>query len=493
MHEGTDTYRILYALSDAVFYFLPIAIAISAAKKLNVNIMLALAAVGFLLYPDLVSLLGGDTPTKLFGFIPVYHASYGTSLLPAIFAVLLLKGFDWIFNKIIPNVVKFMFTPFLSLIFTGIIVIFTLAPLGNLIGEYIAIAMNWLYGKVPWLTIGILGAAFPFLVMTGMHWAFVPIHFIAFGETGLGYDSWIVVMMFMPNIAQGAASLAVGFRTKDKNMKSLAISSGFLATFLGITEPAMYGVNLKLKKPMWVVAAVSGVAGVLAGILGLTDYVIGQGTSLLGILGYINPSGNINNFIYAWIVAGVSFFGTFIITFLISGDNFAITKSEKLIKKVKAEKNTIYNPIQGNVIPLKEVNDATFASEVLGMGYAVQPTSNVVRAPFDGTVEVVMDSKHAVGIKSEDGMQVLIHVGLDTVKLNGKHFKNYVKVGDSVKLGQKLISFNSKEIQKAGYELTTPVILTNSAEFTNVNVVKSGKHEICDKMIYLDNKEGSNE
>lgn len=488
----SDTYRILWAVSDAIFHFLPIGVAFNAAKRLNLDFSLALAVASFLLYPDLVTLLKSEDTTKLFGVIPVYHASYASSLLPALFSVLLLKGFHWTFNKYLPKSTRFILVPFFSLVLTGAITIFTLAPLGAMIGEYLAIAMQWIYDFAPWLAVGILSAAMPFIVMTGMHWALIPLHMISVPQ--LGYDSLIFVAMIIVNTAQGAAAMGFGLRTKDKELRSLAFSSGFLATVMGITEPAMYGINLKYKKPMYAVVGVSLILGIFAGILGIKEFLYMQGTKLIAIFGYIDPSGNHWNLIWTCVILAAAIVGTFLVSFAISGENFTLSKTEKLIKKIKEENLTVYNPIDGEVIALKDVNDATFASEVLGKGYAVQPSKNVVRAPFSGTVEVLMDSKHAISLKSNDGMQVLIHIGLDTVKLNGKHFKTHVNVGDEVKLGQKLISFNAKEIKKAGYELTTPVILTNSTEFNDIHVENSGIHKLCEKMIYINkDQESKNE
>lgn len=489
LSETNHTYVILSALADTAFYFLPLGLAYTASKQLKVNMAMALAVVALLIHPNLIALFDSGNAAKfatqdgikLFGFLPIVTGTYSSSFLPALFAVILLKYVDWVFDKIIPNIIKSFLKPPLVLIVAGVITLFALAPLGNIIGQWIMIALKWIYGYAPWLAIGIISGAMPFLVMSGMHWAFYAVTLILLADSATGNDPFTLPAMLLANLAQGSAALAYSFKLKDKSERSQAISAGVLALLAGITEPAMYGINLKYKKPIMVVSFVSFLGGIAYGILGVTAYA-GATPALLSIAEFISPNGSWENITYTAIIAGIAIILTFVLTLIISSDKIQFSRKAMILNKIKVEKLTLYNPMNGKAIALKDVNDATFASEVLGKGYAIEPKEGILRAPFNGTVQVVMDSKHAIGLKSDDGMEVLMHIGLDTVKLNGKHFKSNLKVGDKVSLGDNLIKFDIKAIKKEGYELTTPIIITNAQEFDNINLSELGEHKFGDKM-----------
>ena len=479
-----DTYIILNALGDAPFYFLPVMVAYTASKKLNCNSFLAVTVSAMLLYPDLITLLGTDVPTYLFGVIPVTHASYASSIIPAMLATILLKYVEIGVDKITPDWTKNFLKPLLIVLITGLITIVVLAPLGSIIGNGLQVVINTIYGFAPWLAMLLFAGAMPFIVMTGMHWAFVPAALMALADPG--YELMLLPAMLCSNTAQAGATFGVAFKTKDKNMKEMAIPAGISALLAGVTEPAMYGVTLKLKKPMMAACISSGIAGLLTGFLNLRCYAFAT-PCLTAIVQFIAPDGG-RNIIIAAIIFLISFILSFVLAFILTdkGEETKTSQTSENTTAVVGKSLTVYNPIEGNVIPLSEVEDAAFSSGVLGKGYAVEPSAGVVRAPFAGTVETVMDSYHALGLVSDDGMILLIHVGLDTVQLGGKHFTPKVKAGDKINIGDVLLEFDKEAIQKEGYPTVTPVILTNVDDYSKIEIGEPGNKGFGEEMISVE-------
>lgn len=456
-----DTYIIMNAIGDAAFYFLPVFIAVTASKKLGCNTYLAIMVAAMLLYPDLITLLGGEAPTKLFGFIPVIHGSYSSSVIPAMLATILLKYVEKLVDKITPEWSKNFLKPLLIVLITAPITLCLLAPLGLVIGNGLQFVLNYIYNFAPWLAMALFAAFMPFIVMTGMHWAFVPATLLAISNPG--YELMLLPAMLASNIAQAGATFAVAVKTKDSKMRQIAIPAGISALLAGVTEPAMYGVTLKLKKPMYAACIASGVGGVIMGIVKLKAYAFAT-PCLTAIVQFISPDGG-KNMLFACIIAALSFVLSFVLA-LIMTKNKAETTEETSSPKAECSADlTIANPVSGEVIALSEVNDATFSSGVLGEGYAVIPTEGKVTAPFDGKVETLMDTHHALGLVSNSGIEMLIHVGLETVTLNGKYFTPKVAEGDSFKKGDVLLTFDLEAIKKEGYDTTTPVVVSNADDY----------------------------
>ena len=456
-----DTYIIMNAIGDAAFYFLPVFIAVTASKKLGCNTYLAVMVAAMLLYPDLITLLGGETPTKLFGFIPVIHGSYSSSVIPAMLATILLKYVEKLVDKITPEWSKNFLKPLLIVLITAPITLCLLAPLGLVIGNGLQFVLNYIYNFAPWLAMALFAAFMPFIVMTGMHWAFVPAALLAISNPG--YELMLLPAMLASNIAQAGATFAVAVKTKDSKMRQIAIPAGISALLAGVTEPAMYGVTLKLKKPMYAACIAGGVGGVIMGIVKLKAYAFAT-PCLTAIVQFISPDGG-KNMLFACIIAALSFVLSFVLA-LIMTKNKAETTEETSSQKAEGSADlTIANPVSGEVIALSEVNDATFSSGVLGEGYAVIPTEGKVTAPFDGKVETLMDTHHALGLVSNSGIEMLIHVGLETVTLNGKYFTPKVAEGDSFKKGDVLLTFDLEAIKKEGYDTTTPVVVSNADDY----------------------------
>lgn len=472
-----DTYIVLNALGDATFYFLPILVAVTASQRLKTNPYLAVSVVSMLIYPDLITLLGGNSPTHLFGFIPIVHASYASSLVPALLAVLLLKYIEIGVDKLTPEWAKNFLKPFLILLITGIITLVALAPLGSIIGIGVMGILDAIYNFAPWLAMGVFAAAMPFIVMTGMHWAFVPLTLLALGSGGVGYDLMLLPAMLASNLGQAGATFGVAFKTKDKDMRGMAFPAAISALLAGVTEPALYGVTLKLKKPLYAACISSGIAGIVAGLFTLKAFAFAT-PSLLSILQFISPKGT-QNFVIACAVGAISFIGSLVLSYIVTDGG----KSDQNLNNLIEYPFTVYNPINGNSIDLSEVDDATFSSGVLGKGYAINPEIGIVKAPFTGTVEVLLDSNHALGLVSNDGINVLIHVGLDTVNLGGKYFYPKVKQGDKVVMGQTILEFDLDSLVKEGYQVTTPIVITNSSEYSQIIIETLGKKDYLEKMI----------
>lgn len=483
--NGSQTYAIFYAFGDALFSFMPFILAYSAAKHFACNPYISATLAGVLLHASFTALNTGD-PVRLFGFIPVTMVSYGGSVVPILLIVWVQSKIEPWANKISPKAVKIFLAPMITIIGTGIIGVVIAGPLGNLVGQVLAVGFNWLNDYAGWVIPMLMGALCPFFVMTGMHYCFAPIQTIQYAT--LGYGTILGPGMLASNIAQGTASLMVGLRTKNKNLKELSLSSGFTA-LMGITEPALYGVNLKLKKPLYAAVIGGGVAGLFAGLTHLHTYS-STTAGLLALPVYIGGDG-FGNVINAVITIIISMVVTAIATIVIGFDDPVEESSEPAAPVQEAVpasteqggKIVIASPVKGEVVALESVKDEAFSSHVLGQGAAVIPAEGRICAPVDAVVESVADAGHAIGLHTADGADLLIHIGMDTVELGGKGFDVKVKTGDAVKKGQELIAFDLDAIKKAGYETVTPIVVTNPDDFLDVVSAKSGAVAAGDTLI----------
>lgn len=477
----SETYVFLNFFADAAFYFLPFLIANSAAKKFKCNPYMAMSLAGVLLHPTFTAMKTAGEAVHFLG-LPVTLASYSSSVIPIILGVWFMSFVEPLADKVSPKPVKFFTKPLLTLIITAPVTLIVLGPLGTIIGDGIASGISFLDTYASWLVPFIVGTFSPLLVMTGMHYGLIPIGINNIATAG--FDTVVGPGMLGSNIAQGGAALCVAIKTKNKDLKQLASSAGITAV-CGITEPAMYGVNLKLKRPLYAAMIGGGVSGLYLGIMGVGRYTSGS-PGLLALPGYIGDQGftNITNAIIGAIIAFVvSFVATWILGFEDNqtkttddrnnngtnnnaANNEIKTVDHKELDEVKGD--VIFAPITGKAVSLKEVNDPTFADEILGKGVAIIPESNRVVSPINGEIVTVFDTKHAIAMEDENGVEILIHVGLDTVKLNGKYFSTHVKAGDKVKVGQPLLDFDAKAIKNEGYDLITPVVITNSDRFMDV-------------------------
>ncbi|MGM9636906.1 MAG: beta-glucoside-specific PTS transporter subunit IIABC, partial [Eubacteriales bacterium] len=482
--DTSSTYRILDIAGDAIFCFLPIMLAYTIAKRQGSSQILAMLIAGILLHPNLTALFSnGDT--TFFG-IPVISANYPSSVLPVLLIVPIMKYIEIFADRISPNIVKIFLKPLIVILLTTPLALIVIGPIGAILGNYLAEGVHFLYSRVGWLTLLLLAALMPFIVLTGMHHALIPL--CTMSLAGMGYDPILSPALFCSNLAQGGASLAVAIKTKDRSMKQIATGASVSALIAGVTEPAMYGVTIKLKKPLIAACIAAGMGGLYAGLTGVVVYAR-DGTPSLFTL--ISMSGGdryrtlINGLITLFIVMLLSF----ILTLFFCRDKSPKHGKSKHDKSKKeevkasapaevAETTTVLSPMNGKVLPLSSVADATFASGVLGKGCAIEPYEGHLYAPVDGTVDNLFDTLHAIALKGKDGVELLMHIGRDTVELGGKFFKAYCKNGDAVKAGDLLIDFDMDGLKKAGYDLITPIIVVNSDSYESVGTVADGKTDV---------------
>lgn len=464
-----STYVILNAAGDAFFYFMPILLAMTTAKRLGSNIYLAMVVAAFLIHPSLNTLLTAGN-TTYFG-LPVTSATYSSSVLPVLLMVPLMGYIERFADKICPSLVKVFLKPLIVIFISIPIALVIVGPIGSILGNFLADGINLLYSKAGWLAIMVLSAAMPFIVMTGMHYALLPI--MTIGLANLGFDAILIVTMFCSNLAQGASSLAVAVKNRDKDVRSTASAAGVSAIVAGVTEPAMYGVTLKYKTPMIASVIGAGIAGFYAGITHLVAYSMGGSPSSLSLIQMIGGD-SFGNMINGIITLVISLVVTFIMTLILYKPEIEEEASASVSDSAAEEKRPLVetielsSPLTGTVIPLTDVEDAMFSGGILGEGVAILPTEGKVFAPADGTVSAVADTKHAVGITTDQGVEMLIHVGLDTVKLGGEGFILHCNMGDKVKKGTLLLEFDMDKIKEAGFSLTTPVLVSNMTNFVSL-------------------------
>ncbi|HGD6855643.1 TPA: PTS beta-glucoside transporter subunit IIBCA [Streptococcus agalactiae] len=462
--SSSQTVAFINFFGDAAYYFMPIMIAYSAASRFKVTPVLAATVGGILLHPAFVTMVAEGKPLSLFG-APVTLASYGSSVIPILIMVFLMQYIERWINKIVPSIMKSFLQPTLIILISGFLALVVVGPLGVIIGKGLSSAMLSIYHVAPWSALAILGAIMPLVVMTGMHWAFAPIFLAASVATP---DVLILPAMLASNLAQGAASFAVAVKAKQKQTRQVAFAAGLSALLAGITEPALYGVTLKFKKPLYAAMISGGLVGAYIGLVNIASYTFVV-PSIIGLPQYINPQGG-NNFSNAVIAAIATIILTFIITWFLGIDEGENEKSSinaqehTHIRSGLSKKETLYSPMVGNVLPLSKVPDETFSSKLLGEGLAITPSVGEVYAPFDSEIISLFPTKHAIALKDDKGIEVLIHIGIDTVELNGEGFEQLVKVGDFVKRGQLLLRMDIDFISSKGYSLISPVVVTNSID-----------------------------
>ena len=463
LSADSSTYYYLDFISDAVFYFLPFLLAFTSAQKFKCNPYLAAVVAGIFLHPNLAT--AGDNST-FFG-LTVPHVSYSSSVIPIILTVWAMSYIERFADKISPKFIKFFTKPLITLLIIAPIALIVVGPLGTYVGDVVASFIGMLDSKASWLVPLLLGAFSPLLVMMGMHYSLFPVAMSNLGA--LGYDTVLAPGMLAANIAQGGAALAVAVKTKNSELKQLASSSGVTAV-LGITEPAMYGVNLKLKRPFIAVMIGGAAGGLYAGLVGVKGYGFAS-PGLAALPVFMGPNG-VSDLINAGLTCAIAFVISFVVAYVLGFEEETdgeevieeqTVTTEKLENRVK-----IYSPLQGEVIALNKVNDQVFSQEIMGKGVAIIPTENKVVSPVNGKISVMFPTGHAIGIISEEGVELLIHIGLDTVNLNGQHFNPRVQVGAEVKVGDILVEFDHEAIKEAGFDIVTPVIITNSKDYFDV-------------------------
>lgn len=482
-------YILLEATGDALFHFLPIFLGYAAAKKFDVIPFVGMAIGASLTYPSIEEVMGGEvlytlfqgsifeTPIyiELFG-IPIILMSYATSVVPIILAVYFASHVEKLARKIIPDVVKLFLVPFFTILIVVPLTFLIIGPGATWISQIIGSGAVGIYEMSPVLMGVLVAGLWQVLVIFGLHWGLVPIGLnnIAAG----GFDP-ILAASAIPSFAQVGAVLAIMMKTRNEKLKTLSIPA-FISSIFGVTEPAIYGVTLPKKWPFIWTCVASGVGGGIVGLAGAGFYIVG-GLGIFSYPSFIGPDGigfaffmvivaTVLTFALAFIIVYFTYReGTAVATDAINKESVATGNSDS--ENVNADdvnQNDVMSPLQGKVVPLKDVEDQVFASESMGKGIAIEPTVGEVVAPFNGEVVTVFPTGHAIGLKSESGIEVLIHIGIDTVQLQGKHYEILTEEAQQVKVGDPLIKFDIEGIREAGYSTVTPVIVTNIAELADI-------------------------
>ena len=461
MDSAGVLYRVLIAVADAPLYYLPLMVAVTMAAKINCNKLVALASVGALVLPATVTLLGGAN--TLFG-IPLQNVTYSYQVFPAILAVAFLYLLEKYVTKITPKPIRVFFVPMVCFIIVFPVTLLVLGPIGLTIGKGITTVMLAIYSKVGWLAVGLVAAILPLLISVGAHKAFIPYVVTSLGD--LGYEILYNGASLAHNISEGGASLAVACKTKDPELRSAAISGGVSAIF-GITEPAIYSITLQHKRVLFGVMTGSFISGSFIGLMAVKAFVA-MGPGLAGMAMFVDPE-NTMNIVWAFAGFGIALAASFVATLILyqdegkAGLEGSHQSASYIAPKDAGSGKKLFSPIKGKLVPLSEVPDEVFSAGTLGDGAAIVPEEGSLYAPADAVVENVFDSKHAICLNCKNGADVLLHVGIDTVKLGGRH---YVKNGDQVKAGQLLMTFDKKAIEAEGYSTVIPVIITNSDSIT---------------------------
>lgn len=470
---ATDTgaYQVLFAAADGVFTFLPVMLAFTAAKKFKTNQFLSVAIAMALVYPAITQLAGAGGAVDFFGLpIVLAQSGYTSSVIPIILAVWVQSKFEPLVKKVIPQFLQMIFVPIIVLLVMVPLTFLLLGPIGTVIGNGLGSLFNSIYSFSPLVAGLIMGSLWQVFVMFGMHWGFVPIMFLNIEQ--YGFD--VMVPMLLPAVlAQGGAALAVAIRTKDTKLRSLGISSTITSLF-GITEPTVYGVTLPLKKPFVVACLSAGIGGAMIGFAGVKAFSSGL-VSLLTIPTFISTNQAVeSNVTMAILATALSFVLAFVGTLIVGFDE--TVQDEKLETNqqttagdtISSARHNLKSPLSGKVLPLSDVPDKVFSSGAMGKGLAIDPEKGELIAPADGEITTIFPTGHAVGLTTKDGIEILMHIGMDTVELEGQGFETFVKQGDQVKAGDLLVRFDIEAIKAAGYSVITPIVITNTEHFADV-------------------------
>ncbi|MGH1841639.1 beta-glucoside-specific PTS transporter subunit IIABC [Enterococcus gallinarum] len=465
----SGVYTVWYAIADGLFTYLPVMLAFTAAKKFKTNEFLAVSLAMALVHPSITELAG---QTLSFVGIPVIigASAYTSSVIPIILAVFLQSYVERFFKKVIPSFLQIICVPLAVFLIMAPVTFIVVGPLGTIVGNLLGSGYDAIYNLSPILAGAIMGGLWQVFVMFGIHWGFVPIAMV--NLTQFGFDT-MVPMLLPAVLAQGGAALAVFFITKNVKLKGLALSSTITSLF-GITEPTVYGVTLPLKKP-FIAACISGaIGGAIVGFSQVKNYTFGL-VSLLSLPSFIpQDTQDMSGLIAAAIGTAVAFGAAFVLTFVLRFEdqpNPADTDTEK--SKVPApsitnERVVLSSPLAGRVVPLNEVKDQVFSSGAMGKGIAIDPANGTLVAPADGTITTLFPTGHAIGLTTTDGVEILMHIGMDTVELEGKGFEIFVKQEDQVKKGDLLVKFDLSLIKEAGYSTVTPIVVTNTPNYLDV-------------------------
>ena len=496
------TYQILNFISWTAFTFLPVLIAVTASKKFGVNTFVAVVIACALVSPDYINMVNAGQDVYFLG-IKVQLLSYTSSVIPIILSIWIASYVQKFFDKYLPIVVRNLFSPMFTIVIMVPLTLLAFGPIGNTIGGAIGGAYNYLYGLSPIVAGVIVGGLWEVLVIFGVHWGITPV--TVGNYANLGYDTF-TGLQASAVFSQAGAALGVFLKTKDKDMKGVSLSAAVTGLF-GITEPAIYGVNLRLKKPMICGCVAGAVGGGIAGAFNAVSW--GYNMPGIATLPAYFKAGHMTQFTGLLISIVVAFVLGIVLTYIVGFDedvpeNAIEEKSGAFSNQAKEETDSasiltesrtqgqrieMGSPVKGRTIPLSQVKDEAFASAAMGDGLAILPSEGKIYAPLDGTAEAVFPTGHAVGLVTEAGREILIHIGIDTVQLDGKGFQAHVKQGDRVKKGDLLVEFDPELIRKEGYDPTVIYIITDMDQVTNLEVRTNQNIEALETVMFAEGKE----
>jgi len=492
-----DVASIINLLASAPFAFLPILIGYSATKRFGGNPYLGAAMAMAMVMPDLVNGYGVAEAIEegtmeywnIFG-LDVAQAGYQGSVLPVLAVSWILTNIEKFFRKRLANAFDFTFTPMFAVIITGFLTFILVGPVMRALSDGLTDSLVWLYDTTAGFGLGVFGTFYSAIVITGLHQSFPAIETMLLADLSITGGSFIFPVASMANVAQGAACLAIFFVTGDKKQKGLA-SSASISAMLGITEPAIFGVNLKLRFPFIFGMIGAGIASAFIGFVNVLAVSMGPAS----VIGFISiapksiPMFMVGIFISMAIAFALTFFYGKRKLAVVEGEENVqepINEGSLVVTNEKASEITITSPLTGQLIPLKDVNDEVFSSGMMGRGIAIYPEKQQIVAPVDGKISFISaDSKHAYGMVTDDGAEILIHIGIDTVNMNGAGFRSKVSQDQQVKRGDLLGTFTIDEIRKANYDPTVIVIITNTAEYATVSAVEEKAVEEGDDLLQL--------
>lgn len=480
---STDAlYTTLVGISDATFYFLPLMVAVTTANMFKTDHLVAVAAVGFLLLPATTTALKDGL--ALFG-ITVQNITYSSQVFPAILEVICLSLLERWLNKVSPKAIRVFFVPMVALAITIPVTLLVLGPLGYNVGVLLTDAILFMYSTFGWIALAVLAAILPFMISMGMHKALVP--YAVSSMSTAGFESLYLPASLGHNISESGACLAVALRTKDERLRQTALSAG-ISALMGITEPALYGVTLQHKRAMTAVVISGAISGALIGLLGVKAFVtVGPGlASMTMYVDAANPQNLVNAFI-GFAVALVCSFAIAFVTWKDDDQVEAAGTTDKPAATTDAALELVV-PVSGTVEDITKVPDEMFAAKTLGDGMAIVPSQGMLYSPVDAEVTMVFKTRHAIGLTCANGAEILIHVGIDTVKMDGDGFTSHVNTGDHVGVGDELISFDIDRIEKAGFDPTVCIIVSNGADFSVENKAQEGAATVGDALFTVERK-----
>lgn len=479
---------VLTAAGDGFFQFLPIMIALNAARKFKMNDFTALAIAAAMVYPNLeASMLAlKEVGAATFFGLPLTlpTGGYLSTVIPAILAIWVASHIERFIKKITPDTVKLFVVPFVTLLVAVPLTFLLVGPIANTASDLLGSFLTAVHGFNPIVYGLLLGTLWQVMVMFGLHWGLVPLAILEISQKGSGV---ILGAALLPCFTQTGVLAAVFLKTKEKKVQSITLPA-LISSIFGVTEPAIYGVSLPMRTPFIISCIVSGIVGGFVGFFNMTLYSIGA----LGIFSYpslVSPDGNFSHMMIALIGTALAFFLSFALQMLFPIPTLYAKQGDGDTKKTtapKTKKQRIGSPMTGEVFSLSQAPDVVFASGAMGQGVVIEPSVGEVISPADGTIRLLFPTNHAIGIATDEGAEILIHVGMDTVELDGKGFTAHVVQGSRVKKGQLLLSFDIDGIKQAGYPVTTPIIVTNTAHYRHVRAVTTGEVDLGQALLEID-------